>query len=219
MTGENLRADTLRTRQKLLDAAGSLLRERGLAFTLPDLARHSGVSTATTYRHFEDVHAVYDAFYRRTQNDLLTRLRTAGHPDPLRSFQIMCHEWVLSATTWGRAATHIRSARGYLERIRDGDDPPLTELDTTLTAVVRRLVLSGQIPDVDLRYSVLIWITTFDERVVVDLTETLHWGPEKIAETLGRSVLAAWAASPGGIPALAELSAGNTRTAHPDHTP
>ncbi|GAB3270331.1 TetR/AcrR family transcriptional regulator [Kineosporia babensis] len=218
MAEENLRADTLRTRNKLLDAAGELLRERGLAFTLPDLARHSGVSTATTYRHFEDVHAVYDGFYRRTQTALLARLRTAGDADPLRSFDIMCHEWVLSAASWGRAATHIRSARGYLERIRDGDDPLLTELDTTLTEVVRRLVENRELPDVDLRYSVLIWITTFDERVIVDLTEALHWAPGKIARTLGRSVLAAWVASPGGIPALAELSAADHRTGRSGHT-
>lgn len=219
MPAENLRADTLRTRQKLLDAAGDLLRERGLAFTLPDLARHSGVSTATTYRHFEDVHAVYTGFYRRTQNALLARLRTTDEPDPLHTFEAMCHEWVLSANSWGRAATHIRSARGYLERIRDGDDPLLTELDTTLAGVVRRLVESGELPEVDLRYSVLIWITTFDERVIVDLTETLGWDPRRIAETLGRSVLAAWVASADGIPTLADLSATTTRTGHSDHTP
>jgi len=220
MAGDNLRADTLRTRQKLLDAAGELLRERGLAFTLPDLARRSGVSSATTYRHFDDVHAVYDAFYRRIQNALVMRLRTAGNEvDPLRSFEVACHEWVLSAMVWGRAATHIRSARGYLERIRDGDDPLLSELDSTLTEVVRRLVEGGAVPDVDTRYSVLIWITTFDERVIVDLAETLRWGPEQIAGTLGRSVLAAWVASPGGIPALTHPPhpAHPAHPAHPSH--
>ncbi|GLY31877.1 TetR/AcrR family transcriptional regulator [Kineosporia sp. NBRC 101731] len=196
MAGDNLRADTLRTRQKLLDAAGELLRERGLAFSLPELARHSGVSTATTYRHFDDVHAVHDAFYRRIQNALLARLHAAGEdPDPLRSFEIVCHEWVLSAMTWGRAATHIRSARGYLERVHDGSDPLLSELDTTLTRAVARLVEIGEIPPVDLRYSVLLWITTFDERVIVDLSETLRWSPQKIAEMLGHSVLAAWTAT------------------------
>ncbi|MBT0771983.1 TetR/AcrR family transcriptional regulator [Kineosporia sp. J2-2] len=217
MAGDNLRADTHRTRQKLLDAAGELLRERGLAFTLPDLARRSGVSTATTYRHFDDVHAVYDGFYRRTQNVLLARLHaTRDTADPLRAFEVTCREWVLSAMSWGRAATHIRSARGYLERIRDGDDPLLGDLDSTLTAVVRRLVEHGELPDVDLRYSVLIWITTFDERVIVDLSETLRWGPEKIAETLGRSVLAAWVASPGWIPDLTATPRA-ARTAQNDH--
>jgi AcrR family transcriptional regulator len=191
--GRAPRRDTARTHALLLDTAGALLRERGTAFTLPDLARESGVSTATTYRHFEDVHAVFDAYYRRTIGDLVDLLATVGAtPDPMESFEGICREWALGAVSWGRSATHIRSARGYLERVREREDPLLLNLYATLSTTVEALVKTGRIPPIDVEYAVLVWITMFDERVVVDLEGTLGWPAKTVAENLGRSVLAAW---------------------------
>lgn len=191
--GRQPRSDMLRTRDRLLDTAGEILRERGTAFTLPDLARESGVSTATTYRHFDDVHAVFDAYYRRTMGDLAAALAAvAADTEGMTAFDAISLEWVTRAVRWGRAATHIRSASGYLERVREGGDPIIKSIAGTLSSVVKDLVALRLIPPVDPEYAELIWITLFDERVIVDLAATLGWETQRIADSLGRTVLQAW---------------------------
>src|SRR3954470_9703696 len=47
-----LRADAERNRQRLLDAAAELFRERGLDATLDDIADRAGVGVGTAYRRF-----------------------------------------------------------------------------------------------------------------------------------------------------------------------
>ncbi len=48
------RADQQRNRQALLDAARALFAERGLDVPLDDIAKRSGLSNPTLYRHFPD---------------------------------------------------------------------------------------------------------------------------------------------------------------------
>lgn len=48
------RADQQRNRQALLDAARELFAERGLDVPLDDIAKRSGLSNPTLYRHFPD---------------------------------------------------------------------------------------------------------------------------------------------------------------------
>jgi AcrR family transcriptional regulator len=50
------RADVVRNRAKLVDAAREVFAERGLAATLDDIAQRAGVGTGTAYRHFRDKH-------------------------------------------------------------------------------------------------------------------------------------------------------------------
>jgi len=47
-----LRADAVRNRQALIDAAERLFTTRGLSVTLDDIAAEAGVNVATAYRHF-----------------------------------------------------------------------------------------------------------------------------------------------------------------------
>ncbi len=187
------RADYVRTRTTLLTAAGGLLEEHGTSFTLPDLARRAGVSTATTYRHFDDVHAVFEAYYVTLLDDLVDRFEAVSEDgDALTSFHAVCATWVQGARAWGRAATHIRSPRGYLERLHEGTDPLLGRLDAVLRRCIDRLVADDAVPDVDRDLAVLTWITLFDERVVVDLTIGLGRSTTDVTRSLARSVLHAW---------------------------
>ncbi|MWA02973.1 TetR family transcriptional regulator [Actinomadura sp. LD22] len=176
-----------------MDAAGELLAERGTAFTLPDLARASGVATATVYRHFAGVHDVFAEFYQRLIDELVAELaglsaRTRGR----RRFEAACARWVALAAGWGRAATHIRSADGFLERVRR-DDPPTSALFEELAAIIEELVADEVLPPQDVEYAVLVWVTLLDERVIVDLTSTLGWSAKRVGRTLAESVLAALA--------------------------
>jgi len=192
---KKLRADTQRTRNKLLDVLGQLLEKQGLDVSLPDLAKEAGVATATVYRHFDDVHELRQEFYRRIVDTLLSEVATLSASHQGRElFDRTCESWVRVASTWARAATFIRSAEGYLERVHQGD-VFVGRLDGVLRPVIVQLVDAEIIPDQNLDYAVLIWITLFDERVLVDLESTLGWSSELVARTLSGTVLAALGAT------------------------
>ncbi|MCO7239343.1 TetR/AcrR family transcriptional regulator [Aeromicrobium sp. CnD17-E] len=61
--GTAQRADAVRNRRAILDAAGRLLLEHG-DLSMTDLARTAGVTRPTLYRHFPDREHVLDALAR-----------------------------------------------------------------------------------------------------------------------------------------------------------
>jgi len=190
-----LRRDTARTRDRLLDAAGGLLADRGLGFSLPDLARASGVATATVYRHFDDVHQVHREFHCRMIDELVARFAASDRARGRARLEQINDRWADLALRWGRASVHIRSSEGFLERMR-ASDQPISELYAALSPVVDDLVVDEVIPKQDLNYALLLWITIFDERVIVDLAG-LGWTARRISRTLTASLLAAWQAGDG----------------------
>jgi AcrR family transcriptional regulator len=58
-----LRSDAARNRDKLLDAATQVFRERGLDAPLEHIARRAGVSIGTLYAHFPERKAFFDAIF------------------------------------------------------------------------------------------------------------------------------------------------------------
>lgn len=188
---KKLRADTLRTRKHLLDVLGRLLEERGLDISLPDLAKEAGVATATVYRHFDDLHDLREEFYRSTISNLISQFEEALETSRGRTaFDRICSTWVTTAASWARAVTFIRSAEGYLERVRR-EDEVVTRLHRLLTTVIGQLVQDGDLPAQDVDYAVLMWITLFDERVLVDLETSLGWTWERISRHLSATLIAA----------------------------
>jgi AcrR family transcriptional regulator len=51
-SGRPLRADALRNRARLLDAAEKVFADQGLAVPVEEIARQAGVGVGTVYRHF-----------------------------------------------------------------------------------------------------------------------------------------------------------------------
>ncbi|MGI5328304.1 TetR/AcrR family transcriptional regulator [Actinomadura nitritigenes] len=197
MSTERLRRDTARTRDRLLDAAGELLADRGTEFSLPDLARASGVATATVYRHFASVHDVHREFYHRMVDELVEELETiSSRRHGVERLRLINESWVRLAVRWGRASTHIRRPAGFLERVRAGD-PLTSSLYNGLAPTVRELIAGGTVPDQDIDYAILLWITLFDERVVADLTAAAGWTSRHVARSLTASLLSAWRAPSG----------------------
>ncbi|MFC5502607.1 TetR/AcrR family transcriptional regulator [Lysinimonas soli] len=170
---------------------GDLLERQGLDFTLPDLARESGVATATVYRHFDDMHELRAEFYNQIVDDLLDAFReTSRGFRGIELFRRIGEAWLSTSRRWVKAATFIRSAEGFLQRVNAGD-PLSAGLHEVLAPVIQDLIDDGVIPPQDLRYAVLIWTTLFDERIIVDLRTTLEWSEETVAGQLGETVLAA----------------------------
>jgi AcrR family transcriptional regulator len=56
-----VRADALRNRDRLLQAARELFAERGLSVSMDEIARHAGVGVGTAYRRFASRDELIDA--------------------------------------------------------------------------------------------------------------------------------------------------------------
>jgi AcrR family transcriptional regulator len=71
------RADGLRNRERLVEAAKAGFADVGPAVSLEDIARRAGVGIGTLYRHFPSRDAIVEAVYRREVqqlSDAATRL-------------------------------------------------------------------------------------------------------------------------------------------------
>ncbi|MDQ0463961.1 AcrR family transcriptional regulator [Caulobacter ginsengisoli] len=64
------RADSLRNRERLLEAAKAGFTEVGPEVSLEEIARRAGVGIGTLYRHFPTRDAVVEAVYRREVEQL-----------------------------------------------------------------------------------------------------------------------------------------------------
>lgn len=195
-TARRLRADSRRTREMLLDVLGDLLETRGLAVSLPALAREAGVSVATVYRHFDDVHDLRQEFYQRTVATLITRFTELREEySGLELFQQMCEQWIAIASQWARAGAFIRSPEGFIERVRH-NEPLITQLYSLMRPVVSDLMSAGVVQERNVDYGVMLWATLFDERVIVDLESGLGWKTTAIARRLSATYLDAMRRTP-----------------------
>lgn len=195
-----MRSDARRTRDRLLDAAGELLETNGQHFTLPDLARQAGVGAATAYRHFSDIGQALAAVEVRSITALAEAIEAVPRSDgALARFEGICAVWVLRSTRASAALRFLRSPEGVLQRAHRGD-PSISALVGSLTVAVDDLVAAGVVARQDVLVAVLIWITLFDERIVIDLSRTHGWTTHKVTEYLGRAVLGALGPADTGSP-------------------
>ncbi len=198
MTDPSRRSDAQRYRDRLLDAAGELMEADGPNFTLPELARRAGVGTATAYRHFADIDQVHTGFETRSVAGFVQALREIdATPDhPIEWFRKVCDCWAERGITVAAPARFVRSATGFLDRLGHAD-PAMSAVAGTLRAVLQALIGARIVPDQDEDAALLLWITLFDERVVVDLARAHGWTSRRISDYLGTAVLGALG-SPAG---------------------
>src|SRR6478736_4645293 len=82
------RADALRNRERVLEAAKIVFSSGGADASLEAVARRAGVGIGTLYRHFPTREALYEAVYRREVeqlSELAEQLKSAASPvDALR---------------------------------------------------------------------------------------------------------------------------------------
>jgi len=83
-----IRADALRNRDRVLEAAKLVFSAGGQDASLEAIAREAGVGIGTLYRHFPTREALFEAVYRREVNqlaDLATALQ--AEPDPVHALR------------------------------------------------------------------------------------------------------------------------------------
>jgi len=78
-----MRADAVKNRQRILDAAEAVFASEGLSVPIDAVAERAGVGVGTLYRHFPTKEALFEAIVTARLGDLLELAKAhAGDTDP-----------------------------------------------------------------------------------------------------------------------------------------
>src|SRR5262249_29337928 len=137
------RADALRNRERVLEAAKSVFSAGGADASLEAVARRAGVGIGTLYRHFPTREALYDAVYRREVEqlgELADELKSAAAPvEALRKWLRANVEFV--ATKKGMAAALALAAHKPSELMAFSYE----RLTKAVGALLERAVAAGEL--------------------------------------------------------------------------
>jgi AcrR family transcriptional regulator len=137
------RADALRNRERVLEAAKIVFSSGGADASLETVARRAGVGIGTLYRHFPSREALYEAVYRREVEqlgELAEQLKSETEPvDALRRWLSSNIEFV--ATKKGMSAALTLAAQASPE-LRSYSFERLTK---AAGALLDRAVAAGEI--------------------------------------------------------------------------
>ena len=144
-----MRADAVRNRAKIVEAARAAFGERGLATQMEDVARSAGVGVGTVYRHFPTKDLLVRALIVDKMERLAARAKEAlddPQADPWEAF---------SSVLWHGAQTQLkdRALAQVLASMPQGTWREAAEEETQLgdrmAALLRRAQQAGVVrPDV-----------------------------------------------------------------------
>ncbi|WP_165984736.1 TetR/AcrR family transcriptional regulator [Streptomyces sp. YIM 98790] len=143
-TGHRPRADAVRNRERIVEAAREVLGEQGAEAALDEIARRAGVGNATLYRHFPDRASLVGAVMC-TVTERITARAQAALDEEHDAFHALGQILLASIDERvGAMCTLLPDGRGR-------EDKALTEATARLQAVMERLVerarRSGQLRD------------------------------------------------------------------------
>ncbi len=138
------RADAIRNRERVLEAAKAVFSQGGPEASLEAVARRAGVGIGTLYRHFPTREALYEAVYRREVEQLvdLARALEEQEASPVEALR----RWIRAnvafiATKKGMAAALAITAHGS----SDLAVYSLDRLTKAVGALMQRSVAAGEI--------------------------------------------------------------------------
>ena len=182
MRNDGSRSDARSNREELIDAVGRLLAEAS-GFTLTELADHSGVSRATTYRNFSTPQDAIDAFVSRFLVDFEAEVAALSIGTNLDRLVGLCRAWAALVDERHPALVHVRSVDGFLTRAKR-DDPIIARIHRLVRTSLADTMASGALPESDPDYAVFLWNLLLDPRELVDLADHLDTSIPQAAELL-----------------------------------
>ncbi len=117
-TSRKPRADSIRNREKLLEAAAEIFSAGGPDASLEAVAKTAGVGIGTLYRHFPTRESLFQAVYAREVDELVTLAETfcAESNDPVAALRRWMHASVrMVATKRGMLTALAPSTDGSAE--------------------------------------------------------------------------------------------------------
>ncbi len=137
------RADSVRNRERVLEAAKAVFAAGGPDGSLEEVARQAGVGVGTLYRHFPTRQTLFDAVYRREVEQLVHLAeQLAADPVPVDALRRWMHEVVeFVATKKGMSSALAIVVTASSDLSVNASD----RLGTALGDLVRRAAESGAI--------------------------------------------------------------------------
>ena len=138
------RADAIRNRERVLEAAKAVFSQGGPEASLEAVARHAGVGIGTLYRHFPTREALYEAVYRREVEQLveLARHLVETKIAPVEALRRWLRAGVeFMATKKGMAAALATAARGSPELMAYS----LDRLTRAVGELLQRAAAAGEV--------------------------------------------------------------------------
>ena len=141
------RADGLRNRERLLEAAKAGFAETGPEVSLEEIARRAGVGIGTLYRHFPSRDAIVAAVYRREVQQLAEGApRLLAELSPVQAL----HAWLRMFVDYIATKKVIAQALGGMVGGAELYAASGVQITGAITLLVNRAVASGGIrPDVE----------------------------------------------------------------------
>lgn len=151
--GRKPRADSLRNRERLLEAGKAAFNEIGAEAPLEEIARRAGVGIGTLYRHFPTRDALLAGVYRREVEQLAAAADTllAGRPAG-QALEAWLHMLVDYMATKRVIAPALRASAGEGQQLYAASGTAITEaLDRLRAAAVAGGDVRPEIGPEDLR--------------------------------------------------------------------
>ncbi len=137
-----LRADGLRNRERVLEAAKAGFAETGSEVSLEEIARRAGVGIGTLYRHFPTRDAVVAAVYRREVQQLAEGApRLLAELPPVQAL----HAWLRMFVDYIATKKVIAQALGGMVGGAELYAASGVQITNAISLLVDRAVASGQI--------------------------------------------------------------------------
>jgi AcrR family transcriptional regulator len=182
-------ARIVQRREQLIDAMEQMLRGGKLPATMADLGKAAGMSTATTYRYFQSLEEVQQAYLVR----IMTQVRDFSVPHGEAGQALLyaiTRFWVGVVIEHGPVLVQVRSRRGFLERLHQHTT------STALGVEARRRALLGTLAENALPASMLedaamLYNTMFDPREILDLINMRSLDSEQVTHVLISSFVGA----------------------------
>jgi len=137
-----MRADAVKNRQRILDAAAEVFATSGVSVPIDLVAARAGVGVGTLYRHFPNKEALFEAIVLTKVEDLIAQANAAdGADDPVRALfaflQLLASEAAMKHDLFdalGSAGIDIKSRCGTsIEELESGIDRLLSRAAATGT--------------------------------------------------------------------------------------
>ncbi len=141
--GRKPRADALRNRDRLVEAAKASFAASGADVSLEEIALHAGVGIGTLYRHFPSRDAIVEAVYRREVEHLAdTANRLTGLLPPGEALHAWMRLFVDYIATKRVIAPALKSTVGGASELRASSSARITE---AMARMVERAKSAGDI--------------------------------------------------------------------------
>jgi AcrR family transcriptional regulator len=137
------RADAIRNRERVLEAAKAVFSQGGAEASLETVARRAGVGIGTLYRHFPTREALYEAVYRHEVEQLVELARhLEAETAPVEALRHWLRAGVeFMATKKGMAAALAMAAQGSPDLVAYS----LDRLTRAVGELLRRAAAAGEI--------------------------------------------------------------------------